>query len=133
MKRVVLNCLARGDQKGYVLFRRWIIEHPVAGRRELIEVRRKLPDPDLRDLFDEAYEVVPTSTTAGSGVRTCGDADGRSCRTRTGKRGDVFSVGAENWRDFYPTYIPTITPRIRICTGCDADWRVTPHFPENLR
>ena len=71
MKRVVRNCLARGDQGGYILFRRWIIEHPVASRRELIEVRRKLSDPDLRNLFDEAYEVVPTSPTAGSGVRTC--------------------------------------------------------------
>lgn len=71
MKRVVRNCLARGDQEGYVLFRRWIIEHPVASRRELIEVRRKLSDPDLRDLFDEAYEDVSTSQTAGSGVRTC--------------------------------------------------------------
>lgn len=71
MKRVVRNCLARGDQGGYVLFRRWIIEHPVASRRELIEVRRKLTDPDLRDLFDEAYEDVSTRHTAGSGVRTC--------------------------------------------------------------
>ena len=71
MKRVVRNCLARGDQEGYVLFRRWIIEHPVASRRELIEVRRKLTDPDLRDLVDEAYEDVSTWHTAGSGVRTC--------------------------------------------------------------
>ena len=55
MKRAVQNCLARGDQEGYVLSRRWIIEHPVASRRELIEVRRKLSDPALRDLFDEAY------------------------------------------------------------------------------
>ena len=71
MKRVVRNCLTRGDQEGYVLFRRWTIEHPVASRRELIAVRRKLSDPDLRDLFDEAYEEVLTSSTAGSGIRTC--------------------------------------------------------------
>lgn len=71
MKRVVQNCLARGDQEGYVLFRSWIIEHPVASRRELIEVRRKLSDPALRDLFDEAYEDLPASLTVGSGIRTC--------------------------------------------------------------
>lgn len=71
MKRVVRNCLARGDQEGYVLFRRWIIEHPIASRRELIEVRRKLSDPDLGDLFNEAYEDVPNSPTGGSGIRTC--------------------------------------------------------------
>ena len=71
MKRVVRNCLTRGDQEGYALFRRWIIEHPVASRQELMEVRRKLADADLRDLFDEAYEDVPSWHTAGCGIRTC--------------------------------------------------------------
>ena len=71
MKRVVDNCRARGDQVGYVTFRRCIIDHPVAARRELIETRRKLSDDGLLTMFDDAYEEVPQASLSGDIVRTC--------------------------------------------------------------
>ena len=71
MKEVVDNCRTRGDQDGYVTFRRCIVERPVATRQELIEVRRKLSDTDLHDKFTEAYEEIPMSSLSEDEVRTC--------------------------------------------------------------
>lgn len=71
MKEVVDNCRTRGDQDGYVTFRRCIVERPVATRQELIGTRRKLGDTDLQDKFTEAYEEIPMSSLSGDYVRTC--------------------------------------------------------------
>lgn len=71
MKEVVDNCRTRGDQEGYVTFRRCVVEHPVATRQELIETRRRLLDDDLLAMFDDAYEEVPQASLSDDVVRTC--------------------------------------------------------------
>lgn len=71
MLRVIENCRGRGDQDGYVKFRRFVIEHPVATHIELIEALDALSDDSLRSLLNEAYEEIPVSSTYGSTVGTC--------------------------------------------------------------
>lgn len=71
MKEVVKNCRTRGDQSGYVAFRRCVIERPVATRQELIQVNRKLSDDNLRAMFEESYEPVPPASLSSDRVRTC--------------------------------------------------------------
>jgi len=71
MLRVIENCRVRGDQHGYVKFRRFVIEHPVATQMELIEALDSLSDDGLRVLLNEAYEEVPTSWAIGGDVKTC--------------------------------------------------------------
>ena len=71
MLRVIENCRGRGDQDGYVKFRRFVIEHPVATQIELIEALEAVSDDSLRSLLNEAYEEVPGYTTSGGAVQTC--------------------------------------------------------------
>ena len=71
MLRVIENCRRRGDQDGYVEFRRFVIEHPVATQTELIGALDALSDDGLRSLLNEAYEEVPASSTTGGAVETC--------------------------------------------------------------
>lgn len=71
MIRVIESCRGRGDQDGYVKFRQFVIEHPVATQMELIEVLETLSDDSLRDLLNEAYEEVPGSSTSSGTLETC--------------------------------------------------------------
>ena len=71
MVRVIENCRTRGDQDGYVSFRRFIIEHPVATMMEFITALNSLNDERLRSLLTGAYEEVPNSPASGSDVPLC--------------------------------------------------------------
>ena len=71
MLRAIEHCRARGDQDGYVKFRRFVIEHPVATQLELMDVLDKLGDDDLRALMNQAYEDVQGSQLQGGVVQTC--------------------------------------------------------------
>ena len=71
MLRVIQNCRARGDQEGYVRFRRFIIEHPVVSQLEFIRSLNSFDDKDLRSMMIEAYEEVPAPHTYGEDIRTC--------------------------------------------------------------
>ena len=71
MKRVIDKCRERDDQDGYVTFRRFIIERPVATRSEWIQALDNLKHADLVALLHEAYENVPYSLSLGDDVPTC--------------------------------------------------------------
>ena len=71
MVRVIDNCRTRGDQEGYVSFRRFIIEHPVATMMEFITALNSLNDEHLRSLLNEAYEEIPSSPASGKDVPIC--------------------------------------------------------------
>ena len=71
MLRVIENCRVRGDQEGYVRFRGFVIEHPVASQMEFIKALNSLGDEDLRTLLNEAYEEVPNPPTSGEDISIC--------------------------------------------------------------
>ena len=72
MRRVIGRCRATGNQDDYVVFRRFIIEHPVATRLEMIEVLNTVSDEYLRELLrDEAFETVPSDLDSNGEVPTC--------------------------------------------------------------
>ena len=71
MLRVIENCRARGDQEGYVSFRKFIIEHPVVTQLELMDILDILADDNLRTLMNEAYEDIPGSHILDEEVQTC--------------------------------------------------------------
>ena len=72
MRRVIERCRATGNQDDYVAFRRFIIEHPVATRLEMISVLNSINDEYLRELLrDEAYETVPDDLESNGQVPIC--------------------------------------------------------------
>ena len=71
MLQAIENCRARGDQAGYVNFRRFIIEHPVVTQLELIDILDTLADDNLRTFVNQAYEDVPGSQSQSGVVQTC--------------------------------------------------------------
>ena len=71
MVRVIENCRIRGDQDGYVSFRRFIIEHPVATMMEFIAALNSLNNENMRSLLTEAYEEVPNSPASGNDLFIC--------------------------------------------------------------
>ena len=72
MRRVIDRCMATGNQDDYVAFRRFIIEHPVATRLELIAVLNSINDEYLRELLrHEAFETVPGDLESNGEVPTC--------------------------------------------------------------
>ena len=71
MLRVIENCRIRGDQDGYVRFRKFAIECPVASSVEIFRILNSLDDDNLRMLLNEAYEEVPAPSTLVKAVPTC--------------------------------------------------------------
>ena len=71
MLRAIEMCRARGDQNGYVNFRRFIIQHPVVTQLELMDILDTLADDNLRTLMNQAYEEVPGSQASSGVVQTC--------------------------------------------------------------
>ena len=72
MRRLIEMCRALGNQDDYVAFRRFVIEHPVATRMEMIDVLYKLIDDSLCSLLrDEAFESVPADMESAGRVPIC--------------------------------------------------------------
>ena len=72
MRRLIEMCGASGKQGDYVAFRRFVIEHPVATRMEMINVLLELSDDSLRSLLrDEAFESVPGDLESDGQVPIC--------------------------------------------------------------
>lgn len=72
MRRLIEMCRASGKQDDYVAFRRFVIEHPVASRMEMIDILHKLSDDSLRSLLrDEAFESVPGDLESDGQVLIC--------------------------------------------------------------
>ena len=72
MRRLIEICRVSGNQDDYVVFRRFIIAHPVATRMEMIDVLYKLRDNSLRSLLrDEAFESVPGDLELDGQVPIC--------------------------------------------------------------
>ena len=72
MKRVIDWCRTTGNQKDYVVFRRFIIEHPVATRPQLIAASNDIKDESLSSMLrDHAYEIIPEGIASNGEIATC--------------------------------------------------------------
>ena len=72
MKQVIDLCRATGNQKDYVAFRRFIIEHPVATRLQLIAVSNDIEDESLSGMLrEQVYESIPEGMAIYGEIATC--------------------------------------------------------------